>query len=110
MTTDAGQGNSGRMVFLLIALYLIVLFLWRAIVPGGSWPLPPWPYVSMGIDLVLIGCLIALRTRQSDAESRGWASTPLFWLGLIAGIGSLLIRFTGEGAWWTGHFFNEFPG
>ena len=110
MSTDARQGSSSRTVFLLIALYLIVRFLWRAIIPGGGWPLPPWHYISMGIDVVLVGCLVVLRSRQSDLESSDRASTPLFWLGLIAGVGSLLIRFTGEGAWWTGHFFNEFPG
>jgi hypothetical protein len=30
----------------------------------------------------------------------------LFWFGLIAGVGSLLIRFTGDAAWWTGHLRN----
>jgi hypothetical protein len=110
MTMEAPQGNSSRTLFLLMALYLILMFLWRAIVPGGGWPLPPWHYISMGIDVVLVGCLIALRSRQSDAEPRSQASTTLFWLGVTAGIGSLLIRFTGEGAWWTGHLFNEFPG
>jgi hypothetical protein len=107
MTTEARQGNSGWASFLAISIYLIARFLWRIVFEGGSWPLPPWHYVSMLIDVGLMIALIALRPSESGLEeSRRGTASLMFWLGILAGVASLLIRFTSDAAWWTGHLRN----
>jgi hypothetical protein len=75
MVTSARQGGSSWTIFVVIAVYLMARFLWRIVADGGSWPLPPWHYVSMGTDIVLMIVLVALRpgtgtvdvSRQSTA-------------------------------------------
>jgi len=44
-----------------------------------------------------------LSEKLGDNPSRATFATVLFWCALGAGVGSLLIRFTSESAWWTGH-------
>lgn len=94
-------------VFVLAAGYLVFLFLWRILLPAGAWPSPPMHYLSMGLDVVLIAVVFVLRLRLSEQlgenPSRATFATVLFWCALGAGAGSLLIRFTSESAWWTGH-------
>jgi hypothetical protein len=107
MATGARQGNAGWAPFLAISIYLMIRFLWRIVFEGGSWPLPPWHYVSMLIDIGLMIALIALRPGESSLEeSRRGTASLMFWFGILAGAGSLLIRFTSDAAWWTGHLRN----
>lgn len=104
---------TGRAWYLLVLLsaYLVLRFLWRAFVPGGSWPLPPEHYIEMGLDAVLLVILIVLRVRtaQTGAPSAALANL-VFAAGAFGGAGLLLIRVTSKAAWWTGHLTNAFPG
>jgi lipid-A-disaccharide synthase-like uncharacterized protein len=108
MTTANQQGKSVPTVFWFISIYLIVRFLWAVLVPGGEWPVSPSHYISMGIDLLLLVALFGLRSRLSEVpdNSRRATATILFWFGVVAGVGLLLIRFTSDAAWWTGHLTN----
>jgi hypothetical protein len=113
MTTSARSGTVNWRAYQLVSIYLFLSFLWAAIVPGGAWPLSPWHYVSMGIDLALLACVLLLRPRLFPENGRSdpraaWANL-LFGLGLMAGIGLLLIRFTSDAAWWTGHLRSGLP-
>lgn len=107
MASGTKTRDSSWAIFVLAACYLIFLFLWRILLPGGEWPLPPMHYVTMGLDVVLIAVVFVLRSRLSgylaENPSRALLATVLFWCALGAGIGSLLIRFTSDAAWWTGH-------
>ena len=107
MAKEVRTVDSTWAVFVLAACYLVFLFFWRILLPGGEWPQPPMHYVSMGLDVVLVAVVFVLRFRLSEYlgenPSRATFATILFWCALGAGIGSLLIRFTGETAWWTGH-------
>lgn len=107
MAREARKVDSVWAIYVLAACYLVFLFFWRILLPGGEWPLPPMHYVSMGLDLVLMAVVFALRFRLTAYLDRNPAratlATVLFWCALGAGIGSLLIRFTSDAAWWTGH-------
>lgn len=94
-------------IYQALSIYLVLRFLWAIFTPGGEYPMPPWHYVSMGINLVLLACVLLMRPglfpEQGYNDPRaGWANV-LFGLGLIAGVGLLGIRFTSNAAWWTGH-------
>jgi hypothetical protein len=107
MTTAESQGKSWPL-FLAVAGYLVLRCLWRLFVPGGGWPVPPWHYLSMASDILLLVVLIVLRSRLApvlaDDPSRRRLADIAAWGGSIAGFLLLAIRFTSEAAWWTGHF------
>ncbi|MEZ2333096.1 hypothetical protein AB6802_25525 [Mesorhizobium sp. RCC_202] len=92
--------------FRVIAALLIVTFVYRLCIPSHE-------YDSRGVvilDIVLnIGLLVGLwgtrRTlsQQGPNDDRWKVGAPLYWAALISGIGLLMIRFTSNSAWWTGH-------
>lgn len=94
-------------IYLLISGYLIVRFLSAVLIPGGGWPLSPAHYLSMAIDLCLLIGLFGTRSQlnktMSSDDSRQSLAGAMFVGGIVAGIGLLLIRFTSDAAWWTGH-------
>ncbi len=100
--------------YYLVALGLITRCLWRVLTPGGSFPLPPAHYLSMGFDLVLLVVLILGRRHIGRwGESEAPAVSRARWVfaaALIAGIGLIAIRFTSHTAWWTGHLTWQLPG
>ncbi|HHZ08958.1 MAG TPA: hypothetical protein GX405_09300 [Rhizobiales bacterium] len=107
MADGAKTRDSTWAVFVLAAGYLVFLFLWRILLPAAEWPRPPMHYLAMGLDVLLVAVVFVLRFRMSgqlaENPARATFATVLFWCALGAGIGSLLIRFTGEAAWRTGH-------
>jgi hypothetical protein len=90
-----------------IACLLIADCVWRLVTPGGPWPVSPWRYLSMGVDLLLLAGLIALwrsyPAPTPDAPPHVRWGGSLFGLGIAAGVIVLLLRFTSDHAWWTGH-------
>jgi len=92
--------------FRVIAALLIVTFVYRLSIPSHE-------YDSRGVvilDIVLnIGLLVGLfgtkRTLSQKApdDDRWQVGTPLYWAALTSGVGLLLIRFTSDSGWWTGH-------
>ena len=97
-------------LFPLIAAYLILKCLWRLFLRSGSWPLPPWHYISMASDVLLLVVLLALKpsvpepTQQSPIYAR--YPNALFWCAVTAGVVMILLRFTSDHGWWTGHLRN----
>lgn len=101
--------KSNYPVFVLMSGYLIGIFLWRVLMRGGEWPLSPSHYLSMGLTLGLVIGVYGIGGKVMQAErgtNRETMATALYWLGLIAGVLTLLIRFTSDAAWWTGHLTN----
>ena len=93
---------------LIVAAFLILDCLWRLFTRGGPWPVPPWHYISMLFDLILLGSVVAaLMTRPAPA-----ANAPLYVRngglllggGIVAGIILIGLRLTSDHAWWTGHW------
>ncbi|MDW6020734.1 hypothetical protein SAZ10_03050 [Mesorhizobium sp. BAC0120] len=113
MTTSTRSDTVNWRAYQLVSCYLLLSLLWAVIVPGGAWPLSPWHYVSMGIDLVLLASVLLLRPRLFPENGRNYPRVTraniLFGLGLVAGVGLLLIRFTSDAAWWTGHLRSGLP-
>jgi hypothetical protein len=109
---DAADRAKAPITLPVIACLLIADCVWRLVTPGGPWPVSPWHYVNMGVDLLLLVALIALwrsypaPTTDAPAYVRwgGW----LFGLGVAAAIVMLLLRFTSDHAWWTGHLRSGF--
>ena len=99
--------NRDWLVYQAVCAVLIVKALWRIIMPGGSWPMPPAHYLSMGIDALLLIALIGMRPRISsslpEGDKRRRVANALFGLALLGGVALLAVRFTGTAAWWTGH-------
>lgn len=79
---------------LLLALVLIVHFLWNFLVPAHEYPLRTEQVLTMTFDLGMIIGLFGFR-RVIPA--------PLFWIALVAGMGLFAFRLSEDG-WWTGHF------
>jgi hypothetical protein len=106
MAESAG-GAKAPITLPVIACLLIVDCLWRLVTPGGPWPVTPWHYVSMGVDLLLLIGLITLwrsyPAPTPDAPPYVRWGGSIFGLGVAAGIIMLLVRFTRDHAWWTGH-------
>jgi hypothetical protein len=82
----------------LITLATIGTFGYRVLVPAYEMPLRMAQVSSMLFDAFMVAGLVALGLS-------GRSRSPLFWMALAAGIGLMLIRFTSNEAWWTGHLF-----
>ena len=91
-----GNTNRGWTMFLVISIYLIAIFLWRALTPAHEYPMRTEQVMTMGLALLVLVGLIALKTQLSKGK-------VLFWVALIAGVGLFAIRLTGNASWWTGH-------
>jgi hypothetical protein len=95
-------------VFRFIAAYLILLFLWRLFVPAHEYSMRTAQVLDIVINLGLIVGLVGLHRQlanEFDPDDSRWSTAKLlYWGGLVGGVGMLLIRFTSNAAWWTGHF------
>ena len=69
-----------------IACLLIADCVWRLVTPGGPWPVSPWHYLSMGVDLPLLVGLVALwRTYPAPTPN---APSDVRWGGWLFGLGA----------------------
>lgn len=111
-TTD-GQLPRGAKMFFLLSLYLIITFLYRALVPANEYDSIPVVYMSLGLDLLMLVGLILGKigiSREISADQRGGVVSFVFVIALLAGVGLLAIRLTSDASWWTGHLRYEIPG
>jgi hypothetical protein len=95
-TTILGGATGRRAVGLVLAWYLIISFLWRALTPALEYPMHAAQIMEIVFDLMALAGLIEMEARISK---------PLFWIALIAGLGLFSIRSLGGASWWTGHIF-----
>ena len=94
----ASQENHNWIIFLLLSIYLICTFLWRALTKAHEMPLRTEQLMTIGLDVLTVAGLIGLNARLARAK-------PLFWIALVAGVGLFAIRLNGDGSWWSGHLF-----
>jgi hypothetical protein len=102
MSESATPEQSGRHRFLFVALscYLIATFLYRTLTPAHEYAMRTEQLMTIGLDILAVIGLAGLRAHGSKG---------LYWAGLPAGIGLLLIRLNSDASWWTGHLMYSLP-
>ena len=106
MASGEQASGRGQVAFVILALFLIGLFLWRFFVPAHEYPSRSTRYLTLAFDAGMLVGLIVLRRRTADSfyeDSTRTMAMLLFLAGLAAAIGLFLIRLTGHEAWMTGH-------
>lgn len=106
MANAAQASGRGRVTFVVLALFLIGIFLWRFFVPAHEYPRPSTRYLTLVFDAAMLVGLIGLRRSTAntyDEDSTRTMATVLFWIALVSAIGLFLIRLTGDASWATGH-------
>lgn len=86
-------------MFLIISVYLVCTFLWRVVTKAHEMPLRNAQLMTIGLDVLAIGGLVALKTRLPKGKT-------VFWVALAAGVGLFAIRLNGDTSWWSGHLFS----
>ena len=104
--------DNGRLPLapILLSIYLIGTFLWRAFAAAHEFPSPTLRNLTIGLDLACLVALIGLWIKASrDEESPvGPGLHVLFLIGVLAGLGMFGIRLSGSTeSWWTGHIKYE---
>jgi len=104
--TEKNSSTQNRIVMLLLAAVLIFGLVTALIEPAGEFP--PWGYAvfNMGLDAIMTAVLAVLVLIES-AKPQDGLKVPMIIagvLGAIAGVVQVLIRFTSDHAWWTGHY------
>jgi hypothetical protein len=88
------DNTHARFLFIALACYLIATLLYRALTTAHEYPMRTEQVMTIGLDLLAVVGLTGMRAHGPKA---------LYWAGLLAGIGLLLIRFHSDASWWTGH-------
>ena len=95
--TPASQSTgSNSTIAIVLAIYLIGQFLWNVFVPAHEYAMRTEQLLTIGLNVLAVVGLFGMKAKVPQ---------PLFWPGLMAGIGLLALRFTSDAAWWTGHLF-----
>src|SRR5436309_940615 len=99
--TPASPSSGGTStIAIVLAIYLIGQFLWNVFVPAHEYAMRADQVMSVGLNLLAVVGMFGLKAKMPQ---------PLFWAGLVAGIGLLALRLTSDAAWWTGHLFYSMP-
>ena len=102
MSKSATPAQSGHSRFLFVALscYLIATFLYRTLTPAHEYAMRTEQVMTIGLDILAVIGLATLHEHGSKV---------LYWGGLLAGVGLLLIRLHSDASWWTGHLMYSLP-
>jgi hypothetical protein len=91
--------NRMWIVFIGVSAYLIANFLYRLVVPAHEYPMRDAQVLDIALDVLAVVALLGMKRRVPAPEMQ-----TLFWIALVAAIGSFSIRFfNGDDGWWTGH-------
>jgi hypothetical protein len=89
-----------------LAFYLVLIFLWRLLSTANEYDSVEMVWFSIGFDVLCLVALVATRiqaTRRVQSQPLLPVGHVMFFVALVAGIGLLTIRLTGDASWWTGH-------
>lgn len=104
---DTGKHAKAPIALAVVSGYLILHCLWRVFIPGREYSLPPWPVVSLVFDVLVMTSLFVIKPQVPVAGPDDPAhlrfATPLFVGGIVATLVMVLIRFSSNKGWWTGH-------
>jgi hypothetical protein len=109
---DQGTPPKAPIALAIVSGYLILRCLWRVFVPAQEYSMPPWPMVSLILDILTMVALFILKPQVPvagpDAPIYVRYATPLFVGGIVATAIMVLIRFSSDSGWWTGHLMYGF--
>jgi hypothetical protein len=104
---EAAPSPKAATALAVIAGYLILRCLWKVLVPATEYSLPPWPILTLIFDILMLIPLFILKPQipaaGPDAPATVRYAKPLFVGGIVATVILVLIRFSSESGWWTGH-------
>ncbi len=108
----ADTGGKAPTALAVISAYIILRCLWKVFIPATGYSMPPWPVLTLIFDILLLVPLFVLKP-QVPAAGPGSPfqvryATPLFIGGIVATVILVLIRFSSEAGWWTGHLMYGF--
>ncbi|WP_309667686.1 hypothetical protein [Tabrizicola sp.] len=103
-TANAGKQN--RLVIFLMAVVLGFGLFTALAIPAGEFPSSGYAIFSMSLDAVMTVILAVLLFAERGAEASGVKTVAMLVgsAGVLAGAAQVLIRFTSDHAWWTGHY------
>lgn len=109
---NMGGQNKSPILFAIICGYVIFSCLWKLFVPATEYELPPWPLVSVALDLLLAIVLFILKLGVPAPDPVSPVhiryATPLFVSAIAASAIMILIRVSSERGWWTGHLMYSY--
>ena len=107
-TAQTNQTKQYRILFIVTAVWLILNFLWRLLIPAREWASPASVLMTVVFDLIVFAGMCVSWTRlgrDASPDAPPWtAGKILFVAALVAGLGLFALRFLhGDNGWWTGH-------
>ena len=105
VSDDATEKKGSRWVGIFLAIYLIVIFLWRALTAAHELPSPELRNMTIVLDVLCVVGLIGLwfQSARSERSRVGPGMHFLFLIALLSGLGLFAIRMNGTESFWTGH-------
>jgi hypothetical protein len=104
---DARAITSNYRILLIASAILVLTALWRVLVPAHEYGSSASVMLSLGVDLLLLVSVFLLRRQLAAAmppdDPRRGTMQLFAWPAVAAGLVVLLIRFTSDHGWWTGH-------
>lgn len=97
-TQTAGRRNP--VLSIALPSLLIAHLLWNLLTPAHEYPMRTEQVLTMTFDCFMLLGVVGLRESMPK---------PLFWTGLVAGLGLFALRLTGDSGWWTGHLVYFIP-
>ncbi len=103
---SAGATKQNTIVILVMSVVLIGGLISAVIIPAGEFPPYGYALFEIGLDTlmtVLLAVLVFVERNGAPSGVRR-AAILLGPVGVLAGGAQLVIRFTSDHAWWTGHY------
>lgn len=92
--TPPANDKNMRIIGYVLSLTLIATFLYRTLTAAHEYPGRSAQILEISLDVL---CVIGMFGVKAKIPA------PLFWAGLVCGLGVLAIRLNGDASWWTGH-------
>jgi hypothetical protein len=94
-------------VILGMAVVLIWGFVTAVTIPAGEYPPSGYAIFTMVLDAAMTLILTVLLVAESRNTGSGLRAVAMVVgpLGVLAGAAQVIIRFTSDHGWWTGHYF-----
>jgi mannitol-specific phosphotransferase system IIBC component len=103
---QSSRSRQNTLVIFLMAAVLVWGCITAVTIPAGEFPPSPYHLFMMGLDAVmtLLLATLVMAERGVPGSARKSAAMLLGGIGVLAGVAQVLIRFTSDHAWWTGHY------